>query len=637
MTEIYGAMKTRNLLLIALIALFPFELCAAEKVRVILTEAQKSYPLTSAVYHLPEKAVSAAVTQILDPSSKLNWRLLPEGTPNIGYSQQNHWFHITIDNQSTYTNWYFYIDYPLISSIDVYEIRGDQVARMYQLGDRFEFKARAFEHRNYVLPLTLASKEAISLYFCIKSNYAIQFPAALIEQSEFVKKQVNSNLVHGLFFGFIVVMLLYNLFLFAATRDISYFYYVCFSASIGVFQLGVLGYGYQYLWSTNIWWQHRVVPLSACLAFCFAATFIQSFLHTKEHLPTYHKLLSLLIVGGILLGVATLVGAHYEVQIINAYLGMLAAGFILATGIASWYSGVTEARYVVLAWFIFLVAIAILAGSKLALWPRTDWIEYGAQLGTSIELALLSLALADRINSSRVQQEDLLQQSSNYQQMAEIANERALELERLGKERLEKSIKSRTEQLQQALQELTQVNRQLEEMSTVDSLTDTKNHSYFLDRLQEEWVRGSREKSSMSLVLVSIDQFQHLADRYGYVAADEVVKLVAGKLIRRVTRPADLVARIDNSEFAVLLPNTDAHGGLFIAEDIYRHIVKEPLNLGVCSLSVSVSIAVCAREPSADSQGTLLLESTQYLLWTVIESGGNRVVLENDIESIGQT
>ena len=193
------------------------------------------------------------------------------------------------------------------------------------------------------------------------------------------------------------------------------------------------------------------------------------------------------------------------------------------------------------------------------------------------------------------------------------------------------------EQLQQALQELTQVNRQLEEMSTVDSLTDTKNHSYFLDRLQEEWVRGSREKSSMSLVLVSIDQFQHLADRYGYVAADEVVKLVAGKLIRRVTRPADLVARIDNSEFAVLLPNTDAHGGLFIAEDIYRHIVKEPLNLGVCSLSVSVSIAVCAREPSADSQGTLLLESTQYLLWTVIESGGNRVVLENDIESIGQT
>ncbi|MCG8311733.1 MAG: GGDEF domain-containing protein, partial [Pseudomonadales bacterium] len=165
----------------------------------------------------------------------------------------------------------------------------------------------------------------------------------------------------------------------------------------------------------------------------------------------------------------------------------------------------------------------------------------------------------------------------------------------------------------------------------------TKNHIYFMDRLQEEWVRGSREKSSMSLILVSIDQFQQLADRYGYVAADEVVKSVAAKLKKRVTRPADIVARIDNAEFAVLLPNTDVSGSRYIAEDIYRHIVKEPLNLGVCSLAISISVAVSTQSPNTENQGKQPLESAQYILWTIVESGGNRVVLESEYENLSET
>ena len=636
-TCVHGSLMHWFIFLFLVGMLLPIGSWAEGRETLVLSKTQKSYSFSSSIYHLPEAEVSAALQQILDVNSELNWKLMPKGTPNFGYSRQSQWFRVTIDNQSKYDHWYFYIDYPLISSLDIYEVRGSEVARMYQLGDRFEFKARAFEHRNFVLPLSLEHGESVTFYVCIKSSYAVQFPASLIEQSEFVKKQVNSNLLHGLFFGLITVMLLYNLFLFAATRDISYFYYVCFSAAIGAFQLGLLGYGYQYIWSTNIWWQHRSVPLCACLGFFFAGLFIQSFLQTKQYLPIFHRLLKLLMGVSLMLAIATLFGAHYQVQIINAHLGIIGAGLILVTAVVSWYRGVKEARYVVFAWFIFLVAIAILAGSKLAFWPRTDWIEYGAQLGTSIELALLSLALADRINSSRIRQEDLLQQTSNYQQMADIANERALELERLGKERLEKSIRSRTEQLQQALQELTQVNRQLEEMSTVDTLTDTKNHIYFMDRLQEEWVRGSREKSSMSLILVSIDQFQQLADRYGYVAADEVVKSVAAKLKKRVTRPADIVARIDNAEFAVLLPNTDVSGSRYIAEDIYRHIVKEPLNLGVCSLAISISVAVSTQSPNTENQGKQLLESAQYILWTIVESGGNRVVLESEYENLSET
>lgn len=607
-------------------------LSAAQGIVLSLDEAHQRYSIGGKVQHRVQDEESEAIRSVINSKSLLGWETINEDVPNLGYSQATHWFQIIVENNLNLENWKFVVEYPLIRALDLYVIRSGEVAEFFQVGDRFEYAARPIDHRNFIFPLSMAKGERVKLLFRIKSAYAIQFPAYFISETQYLRRELNNTLLHGLFFGFLLVMLLYNLFIYSATREVGYFWYVCFTASVGLFQLAQHGFGYEYLWSTNIWWQHRSAPVSCCLAFIFAVIFVQSFLQTRKTLPVFHQLLSGMLLAAVGLLFLALFVSEYYAQYVNANLGVVGALLIFSTSFAGWRAGSRDARIFMLAWLVFLIAIVAFAGNKLGFLPRNFWTEYGIQMGTAIELALLSFALADRLNSSRKNQEALLEKSREYEQMARLANEKALAVERLGKERLEKSIKARTEQLQNALKELTEVNQQLEEMSNLDHLTGVKSQAYFEEKASEEWGRGAREQTWISLVLVSIDQFELIGDRYGYVAAEEILKNVSELLAKRVSRPADLVGRVGNSEFGILMPNTDIVGARFVAKDIFKEIAKKPLNLGVCSLSVTVSVSVAARKPALNTDVNLLLDAAKDTLMAVIECGGNGVAVDDGVK-----
>ena len=486
------------------------------------------------------------VRDVLSGSADPQWQPVAQQVPSFGYSKKEYWLRIQLKNLTSRPDWYFVIDYPLIRSLDIFLVEEDSIKQFYQLGDRFEFSARPIDHRNFIVPLMIPEQQSQTLYLRVRTEYAIQIPAYLIRHENYLTNEIGINLLHGLFFGLLVVMIFYNLFLFFATKESSYIYYVCFTAAAGLFQLSQHGFGYQFVWPTYIGWQHKVIPVACCLAFIFAALFAQAFLQTRQNIPQYHRWISRFCQSALVLLFVALFVSEYWAQFINSYLAIVGSLLLFAAAVTSWRDGVKEARFFVAAWLIFLVAIVVFAGNKLGLLPRNFWTEYGAQIGTGIELSLLSFALADRINTARKEQQTLLEKSQVYEQMAKSANERALTIERMGKKRLEKNIQSRTQQLQNALQELTFVNQQLEEMSAIDSLTGVKNLSCFNDKLVEEWIRGAREQHSLGLILLSVDQFELIGDRYGYEAADEILKNVGSLIEKGVTRPADL-ARISHS------------------------------------------------------------------------------------------
>ena len=279
---------------------------------------------------------------------------------------------------------------------------------------------------------------------------------------------------------------------------------------------------------------------------------------------------------------------------------------------------------------MFIVSILLFAGNKLGLLPRNVWTEYCIQLGTALELSLLSFALADRINSTRREHEHLLQEARNYQYLANQAKDRAVEIERIGKERLQKNVQTKTDQLQVALKELSNANRQLEELSTVDSLTGVRSSVFFSDTLTEEWDRAAREKSVLSLMLVSVDQFEQIGDRYGHVAAEEILKNVSGVLKKSVTRPADSVARLATADFGILLPNTNESGTKHVSQGIFDFIAREPLNLGVCSISISVSISAVVSYPSREVKASAILSEAEKQLFEVMANGGNRIAFSTE-------
>jgi diguanylate cyclase (GGDEF)-like protein len=143
-----------------------------------------------------------------------------------------------------------------------------------------------------------------------------------------------------------------------------------------------------------------------------------------------------------------------------------------------------------------------------------------------------------------------------------------------------------------ANEDLRRTNEMLEQLSLTDDLTRLHNHRYFQDRLLVETRRARRNGDDLALLLVDIDDFKALNDRYGHAAGDEVLRQVA-EVLNGSVREIDLPARYGGEEFAVLAPRTDAVGATTLAEKLRTAIAEadfRPEGSEGESVQVTVSI-----------------------------------------------
>ena len=134
-------------------------------------------------------------------------------------------------------------------------------------------------------------------------------------------------------------------------------------------------------------------------------------------------------------------------------------------------------------------------------------------------------------------------------------------------QRKQEQIERANTDLTRANEELHRSNEILEQLSFTDGLTHLHNHRYFQDRLRLEAKRADRNREPLALLLVDIDNFKWLNDRYGHAAGDEVLRRVA-TILNQAARETDLVARYGGEEFAVLAPRTEAKGATQLGERI---------------------------------------------------------------------
>jgi diguanylate cyclase len=148
--------------------------------------------------------------------------------------------------------------------------------------------------------------------------------------------------------------------------------------------------------------------------------------------------------------------------------------------------------------------------------------------------------------------------------------------------------------------ELRRSNEMLEQLSLTDDLTRLHNHRYFQDRLSVETRRARRSGDDLALLLLDIDDFKALNDRYGHAVGDEVLRLVA-EVLELSVRETDLPARYGGEEFAVLAPRTDVDGAMTLAEKLRTAISEaeyrpEGVEPGGPPMRVTVSIGVALYE-----------------------------------------
>lgn len=190
-------------------------------------------------------------------------------------------------------------------------------------------------------------------------------------------------------------------------------------------------------------------------------------------------------------------------------------------------------------------------------------------------------------------------------------------------------LKDANAQLAQRTQELEEANRRLEQLSTVDGLTDVANRRQFDHVLDAEWRRCARTGLSLALLMLDIDHLKRFNDGYGHVTGDACLKKVASVIRRLVQRAGELVARYGGEEFAVLLPGSDAPHARELAESIRLEVelLAIPHAHSKVAPVVTVSAGVAALIPIYGSTPGELVASADRALYHAKQTGRNRVSL----------
>ena len=394
--------------LLMLLLCLPFLANAVE-----FDEFTQSLPLGKSLQVFEDVDGQASIGDVRLQAASGNFKPHHKATLNAGYSRSVFWLKIDLHyrptNPAAQRTWLLELAYPPLDRLDLYL---PDAAGNYQLvretGDALPFATREIRQNNYLFNLNFAPEQAQTVYLRLQSQGSIQAPVTLWSSTAYLEEQPVRLYVLGLIYGVLLGMLVYNLFIFLSVRDTSYLYYIFYIASFGLYQLSVNGAAVQYFWPDNPWWANAATPFFIGCAGLFGSQFARSFLQTATHSRWLDRLLlALVLFSALVVGLSLMTSYALALRLATA-LALTFTVVIFAAGIFAWLRGLRVARYFIIAWSAFLLGGIINTLMVLGYLPNVFLTMYSSQIGSAIEVALLSLALADRINAMREQQAQTL-------------------------------------------------------------------------------------------------------------------------------------------------------------------------------------------------------------------------------------
>src|SRR5690554_5229912 len=200
-----------------------------------------------------------------------------------------------------------------------------------------------------------------------------------------------------------------------------------------------------------------------------------------------------------------------------------------------------------------------------------------------------------------------------------LAQHQTLEVQREANRTLEQRVRERTEELQEA-------NEQLEAISLTDGLTQIANRRQLDEQLQAEWNRALRHRQPLSFLLLDIDHFKSVNDKFGHLAGDDCLIALAAIFSRETQRTGDVLARYGGEEFGVLLPATPESGARLVAEQLRQAVERSPVHSSTQELPISLTISVgyATMIPEPGEQFSELIRRADEALYAAKKSGRNR-------------
>ncbi len=623
------------LLLITCLTLLPWSgvAIAAEPSPVLQTRGSATLQVGEVEYLQGRPGADFTEIAAADPP----WQRLNK--PNLGKQRDGAWLRLRLHNTGdAATLWYLLLKWPVLDRVAVrlhYPDR-DRWGQPMLAGDAVALSSRPLADHHLVYPLELPAGEPAVVYLQVQARETLALPLELIDEKQLIESRLRDVTLVSLFFGGILVIVLYNCSLLIFTRDASYFLYVLYLLSAVFYVLTITGFGQLFLWPEIPKLSARFYGLSAALCFFTPMLFALRFLGIRRY-------------GGWVWAVSISLTGYWGVAVLTLLLAPTLARYLFMDSVALlhcvltmavtlnlWMRGNPSARLFSIAWSTLLVFTVINLLALNGTLPLNAWTLNGQLIGMFTEFVLLSMALAERINverNRRIAAQQLALQAS--QSLAEEralrlqAKQEALDLQLRANEVLEARVYERTRALEEVRHGLEAANAELLRLSTTDSLTQLANRRRFDRLLDEEIRRARRSGRPLSVLLADIDHFKRVNDSYGHPFGDECLRQVAAVLAAHCQRAGDVAARYGGEEFVVLLPGLDAGQAIALAESIRCTITQLQLQHGEQPVALTISLGVATLTPALVAPADLLA-AADAALYQAKNGGRNRVVLAPD-------
>ncbi len=478
--------------------------------RVLNLEAGRDqYTLGRSLTYFEDKSGQVDPSDILEGKYDSAFAFSSKDVLNFGVTNSVIWIKFTLKNHDPVNHplWILCEKNALIDYIGLFARIGDTWSKT-ETGDGFQFEQRPIKDHEFCFSLDLPDTSPRTYYMEFRTLGSMQMPLEVRTASDYQSYAQRSEMLYGLFSGALLIMFLYNLFVFFSLRDLSYLAYCLFIITNLALHTAYSGHHFQYFLSDNPSLANLSIPLIMAFIPFTVSLFSLSFLSPAKIVPLVRWMLYGVCVVSIMLVASTF---FLPIQVSTSAAGLLIIVTLLAAiaaGLVSWAQGNKGAKFYVIAWVLLIVSGLVTSFRNFGLLENNFLTVHGARIATLLEVVLLSFSLADRYNRFRKEKE--------------LAQRELIEMQREANLKLERKVEERTRQLHDTNLKLNDTLEKVEvERAKSDSLLLNVLPKEIMKELKDTGKIAPRNYPLASVLFTDIKNFTKFAEK---LEPEEVIK-----------------------------------------------------------------------------------------------------------------
>lgn len=558
-------------------------------------------------------------TQV-DPTGTLRFEDLvdqnfqPAATPPVrsfGFSPGAVFVRLIVTNvDSPVHEWVLALSSPMLDRIDVrlseLTASGPRLVQQTVLGDQLPFAQRGIPIFEPNTLLQLAAGRSYQLDFRLSSTSMLRVSSMLTTRAEALRMDTRKQYLSGLYSGLVLALCAFNLMLWFSLRERVVFWFIAHAATYGLLAYVLSGRALAELWPSMPGLNNGAHLACMCLSVYCALRFADAALSLHERRTPWSPVTRYFGWFVIALGIlGTLVPWHYWIAMGNL---TLVTGAILVAIVSGERAvrGEPIAMGFFVAWCALAITAWMLPAMTFGVAQTGPFSRSALHIGSGIELILMSFLVVDRIRRLRETDQSKL---------------------RAAAAELEQRVAARTAELNQTVARLDHANQALKDLSQLDGLTGLADRRRLDQLLKETWQQHLKERFPLVVMMIDLDHFKAINDRYGHLIGDDCLRSLAARLRVAFSGPNEVTARYGGEEFTVILPRCSLEHAHVRAHGFRLEIEQMAVTTQRGPVSITISIGLVSIEAGRAVTIDDLLNRADRALYEAKRQGRNCVVV----------